>query len=269
LLILGLIAIVVAVAVSGGSEMPALTLWTKQKCVEKYVDTEITPPQGHPCWDFDYHDDDNEKKECFEDYIPPGDLTKKEHDGFEYHIQSASAEPTPQWLSEIDLLFGCSQRIPFRDLINQEQQPLVLLYDDNTMYESAHYNSGSCTDGRDRRIVFPRPDTITSHSGVLIHEMTHYFDDVLADFNLTCAHTLFNQIVQIVPGDSQWGDRGGWPYCYATDVPDPKEYMAIMSEGACSNSTICGPSWDYLNNASNSKAAMQLDCLNALFTSSS
>ena len=98
----------------------------------------------------------------------------------------------------------------------------------------------------------------SNHSSLLVHEYVHYLDLTLYQNNLTCARTLFSQMVH-GPG-TQWGDGQGYPYCYNKNpLPNQKEYLSVMAEGYCTNE--CGPTRSYFDNASNPISSLQLQCL--------
>ena len=154
------------------------------------------------------------------------------------------ATVTPAVVRQVEALRNCT---------SNTTQPLIILDDLEPL--GAHYNDGY--DGCGKRIIYgPSKE---SHLTLLVHEMVHFFDDTRYAFQMPCATDLFSEMIE---GASTWGDNGGYPYCYNRAVPNKHEYLAILSEGYCASE--CGPTLQYLTNASNQIASRQLACAQSL-----
>jgi len=174
---------------------------------------------------------------------------------------------------EVDLLLNCHS-IQFDKLIADYGQPYIVLLDNYKGSKWATYTGGAGGCNYDKRIVFPTRNHL-SHNGVLIHEFAHYFQDILPSMapnyyiKNECDKNLYETIVPTKEdtltwarhgkyNDIKYGDGTGWPYCYGLSdgsegVPSRVELMAILTEGACAESSsdsrydrVCGPSAEYL-----------------------
>lgn len=236
-------------------------VWTTSSC-SKYPN----PPVGHPCYVIG-------AAGCDEDLDILDALLPREYRGITYYVQT---EEVSTWEDEIDRLLGCDT-LGFDKLIATHGQPKILLLDNYVNSKWAHYSSGLACNSDDKRIVFPNKRRILGHTGVLIHEFAHYFQDILTDnWVLPCGDALFETIVPDEYGNSAWGDGVSWPYCYGLDngtagVPNSIELMAIVTEGACTPNEhslhrVCGPSWDFLSDDSNPHAVLLKECVLELYS---
>lgn len=271
LTILGLLIIVIVVAIDASKDNKRYfsdQVWTKESC-EGFTPTS----KLHPCYVL------GSDSQCPLDLTP---YTWKQYRGIDFYVQSENLAYIEAFHNEVDLMYDCSLNFALllRHAHNGERhQPHILLLDNYIDSKWAHYSSGSASCPSDKRIVFPNYDRLAEHSGVLIHEIAHYLQDILWGFNPVtdnCDVDLFSTIVDAKYNDPEWGDGMKWPYCYGLDdgtpgVPNRIELMAILTEGVCAlthddtrYNRVCGPSAAYLNSGT-SQATLQHECLTKLY----
>ena len=278
LIVVLLTLLIVNLSKDDGKEIFHDDVWTTSSC-----EGITNPAKSHPCYIL------GSEGECPLDLTPYQKFTYR---GIEYHILN----PTPSYHAdfeyEVDLLLSC-HLVDFNKLLigpdNEHRQPHILLLDDYAEETWAHYTSGRGDCEADKRIVFPSQKRLHQHHGVLIHEFAHYFQDIIWswDQSSSCDDDLFALIVNDNEdpnkyNDPLYGDGGvmgtqGWPYCYGLSdgrrgVPNKIELMAIITEGACAESTadadyyrVCGPSAAFLTNTANQPSVDQYLCLEELY----